>query len=173
MPNYKGGPGGRPAVPTALHIQRGTLRSRHVRQRAHEPRPPSGRPTCPPAVEQDAQARAHWDELAVTLDGLGVLRTSHGKALGALAQALADYDRVREQLRQMNFQQLVVEEIRDKNGTLLRRRIRENPLLRRSERLAMLAARLLGEFGLTPVTQTKVQAAPHAVPTLTPRYLGA
>ena len=35
--------------------------------------------------------------------------------------------------------------------------MKENPLIRRSEKLATLLQRYLGEFGLTPMTQSKVQ----------------
>ena len=162
---------GRRAIPTAIHVLRGTLRSRNGRPRAPQPDP--GRPVCPAEITGDPAARAHWDRLAAQLEQTHVLTPAHGDALGLLAQARADYDRVRAQLQGMHFQQLIVDEVYDKAGTLIRRRERENPLLRRSERLAQLVSRLLGEFGLTPITQTKVHgAAPDAnAPARTHRYI--
>lgn len=154
---------GRHPVPTALHVLRGTYRTtRHGRDRAGEPRLVPGRPACPDEVQRDPAALAHWERLIAQLETSGVLTTAHGDALALLAQAKADYDRVRAQLVTMNHQQLVVDEIRNKDGQVIRRRVRENPLIRRSERLALLCARLLGEFGLTPITQSKVGNANHA-----------
>lgn len=153
---------GRRPTPTALHVLRGTLRSSVRQGREGEPKRKPGRPPCPVEVEADEAAHAHWLRLATQLEKDGILTMAHGDALALLAQALADYHRVRGQLAAMKHQQLVIDEIRDKDGKLLRRRVRENPLIRRSERLAALCSRLLGEFGLTPVTQTRVHADPQA-----------
>lgn len=146
---------GRRPEPTALKLLKGTLRKE---RRRHEPVVPRGRPEPTPEVQADPDALGHWEALAGRLETIGVLSPGHGEALGLLAQSLADYGRVRRQLQEMGFRQLVVDEMRDKTGNVIRRRVRENPLIRRSERLAMLVSRLLGEFGLTPVTQTKVHA---------------
>jgi phage terminase small subunit len=154
MGNHKSG---RRPVPTNLHVLRGTLRSRHKKR---PPPPQLGRPEPPPDIQADEVALGHWNALAERLESLRVLSPAHGEALALLAQSLADYGRVRAQLHEMGYRQLIVDEIRDKTGQVIRRRVRENPLIRRSERLALLVARLLGEFGLTPVTQTKV--ASHA-----------
>jgi hypothetical protein len=103
----------------------------------------------------------------------GVLNVGHSEALAGLCITLADLTRVRDQLRAMNYQQLIVDEQRDsKTGTVVRRRIRENPLIRRSERLNQLATKQLGEFGLTPVTQSKVNAAPTGEPDAFESFLG-
>jgi phage terminase small subunit len=146
---------GRKPVPTNLHILRGTLRSRHKTR----PRPPQlGRPEPTPEIQADDVALGHWTALCERLETLRILSPAHGEALGLLAQALADYGRVRAQLHEMGYRQLIVDEMRDKEGKVTRRRVRENPLIRRSERLALLVSRLLGEFGLTPITQTKIAA---------------
>jgi P27 family predicted phage terminase small subunit len=145
--------GGKPK-PTALKLLQGS----EVRGRKHEPKPEPGRPAAPARLAADELATAAWESLAQRLETLGVLTTANGEALALLAEALADYDRCRAQLAQMNYQQLVVDEMRDKAGTVIRRRVRENPLLRRTERIALLVNRLLGEFGLTPATAARIDA---------------
>lgn len=148
---------GRRPQPSSLQLLKGTYRKS---RRGHEPQLTRGRPEPTAEVRADPAALAHWETLADRLDRIGVLSPAHGESLALLALARADYGRIREQLQVMRFQQLIVEEIRDKAGNVLRRRYRENPLIRRSERLALLVSRLLGEFGLTPVTAPKVHAFP-------------
>lgn len=149
---------GRRREPTSLKL----LRGGEVRGRGREPKYEYKEPEVPTQIMADALALQHWRRLVKQLSTAGVLNVSHGDALGALAHALADYGRIREQLHQMNYQQLLVDESRDSTGKIvIRRRVRENPLLRRSERIALLVSRLLGEFGLTPVTQSRVDAYPN------------
>ncbi len=145
--------GGRP-VPTALKVLRGT----QVKGRKDEPRYSGGRPVMPPELAADLLATANWTRLADRLEAAGVLTTAHGEALGMLAEALADYTRVRTELHAMGHKQYLVDETFNRKGQLIRRHERENPLFRRSERLALLINRLLGEFGLTPATQTRIEA---------------
>src|SRR5262245_55757398 len=85
---------------------------------------------------------------------------SYTESLALLAHAVADYDRTHAQLAAMNFQPLVIEEVRSENGTILRRRVRENPLHRRCERLTCLVVKLLAEFGMTPTSAPRVHAEP-------------
>ena len=143
-------------TPTALKVLHGS----RIRGRQQEPRFPVGRPECPTELQLDPAAAAHWERLAPRLEQAGVLMPAHGEALGLLAQALADYGRVRAQLHQVGYQQLVVDEVRDKAGNVIRRRVKENPLIRRRERLALLVSRPLGEFGLTPGAAVRIQAWP-------------
>jgi phage terminase small subunit len=147
---------GRPRKPTALHLLQGT----RPRNRQREPKVELGRPEPTEELRADEVAFGHWTVLCERLERVKVLSPAHGEALGLLAQALADYGRVRAQLREMQFRNLVVDELLDKAGRVIRRRVRENPLIRRSERLATLCKNLLGEFGLTPITQAKIHAEP-------------
>jgi phage terminase small subunit len=153
--------GGKPK-PTVLKIIEGS----RIRGLQQEPRPKPGAPICPAEIQADPQALEHWRRLVSHLEPLGLLSTVHGDVLATLAHSLADYQRVRVQLQTMGHQPLVVDETRDsKTGQIVvKRRIRENPLIRRSERLALLVTRLLGEFGLSPATQPRVQAASPPTP---------
>lgn len=157
---------GRPRLPTALHVLRGTP----VRDRAHEPVGKPGTPEPPQDVLDDPEALAHWERLSARLMRLRVLTRDHREALAQLAHALAADGRVRAQLRAMNYQRLVVDEIRDKAGNV-RRRVRDNPLIRQSIMASELVRRLLGEFGLTPITQAKVHAQPSIARTRASRYI--
>jgi phage terminase small subunit len=159
---------GRRAVPTAIHVLRGT----GIKGRKDEPQVPLGRPEIPPAIQVDPVALAHWEHLVERLEGMRVLNAGHGPALALLAHTLADQDRVRAELHAMNYQQLIIDRIPNPKTGRSRRKLRENPLIRRSERLALLVARLLGDFGLTPVTQTKVHAQIDTPQTRAQRYLG-
>jgi len=151
--NYRSGA---PRKPTALKLLQGS----RVRNREQEPQYEPGIPDCPARLQEDPEAKSHWDLLSSRLQASGVLTKGHGEALAMLAEALADYGRARAQLKAMRFQQLIVEEKYDPTGAkLLYRRVKENPLIRRSERLAVLCSRLLGEFGLTPITQAKINSA--------------
>lgn len=167
--NHRSGP--RP-LPTALHVLRGTLRARHRKARALEPNPAPGRPAPSEDVQRDPEAMAEWERLATQLEATGVLTQAHGPGLSLLAQNLADLARVRTALHQMGYQPLVVDEIRDKQGHILRRKVKANPLLLLSQQLGQLCRTLLGEFGLTAATQTRVQVTRDvAKPTRTARYL--
>jgi phage terminase small subunit len=149
--------GGRP-TPSALKVARGVA----LKHRQAEPQYVRGRPEVPPALALDVAARAHWERLAARLEVAGVLSLAHGEALALLAQALADYGRVREALLGERELVVAVERVYSKTGQLTRERMRENPLLKRSERLTLLINRLLGEFGLTPATQTRIEAKQQA-----------
>jgi hypothetical protein len=168
MGNFRSG---RRPLPTAIHRLRGT----RSKARPGDVEPKRGRPDPPDEVTLDPQALAHWTRLAGQLQAMGVLAPTHGSALGLLASALADYGRMRAQLHQLEYRVLYIEETLDpKTGAVIRRRPRENLLLRRCERQALLCARLLGEFGLTPVTQTKLQGEPEPqrAVRLVDRYIG-
>ena len=110
----------------------------------------------PEHLARDEVAKAKWDLLVARLLPTGVLTIAHGEALAVLCETWADYLRCREQFEAMNRTMVVVETRKLPDGTT-QRRVRENPLIRRSERLAMLLQRYLGEFGQTPMTQSKVQ----------------
>jgi phage terminase small subunit len=150
--------GGRPK-PTALKLLQGS----RVRGRQREPRYTPGVPDIPPTVAADPLAAEAWASLATRLRQSGVLMTAHGEALATLAHTVADFTRVREQLQRMNFQPFIKEEVRLKSGDV-RTRARENPLIRRSQHLALLVSRLLAEFGLTPVSQAKVTGEAPSTP---------
>lgn len=146
---------GRRPVPTALHLLRGT----EVRNRKHEPRGKPGRPPMPADLADDAYASEAWTYYADLTEQLGILTLAHAEALRSLALAHAHERRINEDLAKMNHRSLIVEEHRDKlTGTVVRRRPRANPLLPLRAQASKDKRTWLGEFGLTPITSTKVAA---------------
>lgn len=154
---------GRRLKPTALKAIQG---SRMRRQNRTEPVHPVGVPTIPPHLATDDLAVTAWGSFVERLSAVKVLTSSHGEALAIMAEAWADYVRCRQQFERMGRQLVVADEKVVGSGAtaIVTRKIKDNPLIRRSERLAMLIQRYLGEFGLTPATGPKVQgiAAPEA-----------
>lgn len=146
---------GRRPVPTALHLLRGT----EARGRQFEPRGKPGRPPMPPELADDPYASEAWTYYAALLEQLGILTLAHAEALKSLATAHAHERRITEDLAKMNFRSLIVEEVRDKlTGNVIRRRPRANPLLPLRVQASKDKRTWLGEFGLTPITATKVAA---------------
>lgn len=150
-------------MPTStLKVISGGVRARHRRQAA-EPQFPPGIPSPPADVVADPQALAHWNRFATITHDAAVLSVAHADALAMLAHVAADLERMRTQLTAMNHQALVVDELRDPtSGVVVRRRIKENPLHRRAEKLAHLLVKGLELFGLTPTSAPRVAASPTA-----------
>lgn len=145
---------GRKPKPAGLRALHGSRERPHHRR---EPKYASNSPVMPAHLTADAVAVEKWDILADRLAKSRVLTVAHGEALAVLAEAWADYVRCREQFAQTGRQMLVVDEKRALDGTVTRK-VKDNPLIRRSERLALLLQRYLSEFGLTPVSGPKVAA---------------
>jgi Phage terminase, small subunit len=150
---------GRRRVPTAIKQLRGS-KIRHDISR--EPAMAVGEPPMPVSIGSDPYAAEEWAALAKTLLALHVLTPAHGPALAVLAQAQADMRRKLEEWETMGRRSLVREEWFDKQGTL-RVKFFDNPLCKQIVRQQGLITRLLGEFGLTAATSSKVQThAPQA-----------
>jgi P27 family predicted phage terminase small subunit len=159
---------GRLRTPTALKV----LRGQRIRGRHQEPSYPPGIPEKPESIGADPLASAYWDRVSVRLERQGVLNLGHGEQLALLCHYLADFDRDTEQLQKMGYQRLIIDEQRTPEGQLIRRRVRENPLVRMRQRNALLASRFLTEFGMTPVSQSKVNAQPPSAPDPFEVFLG-
>jgi len=144
--------GRRPKPLALIKLQGSRVRAKH---RA-APTYAADAPTMPAHLERDDLAKATWDVLVARLLPTGVLTVAHGEALAVLCETWADYLRCRDQFETMGRTMVVVEKHKVADGSV-QRRVKENPLIRRSEKLATLLQRYLGEFGLTPMTQSKVQ----------------
>jgi phage terminase small subunit len=145
---------GRRPTPRAVHVLRGTVRADHAK-RDEKSRGTPGRPPMPANVAADAEARAHWDRLAAITETEGTLTTAHGDLLALLSLQRAMYDRV--------VAELVGAAMTMTNS---RRRTIPNPLIREAQTLAAQCDRLLGEFGLTPLTQGRVTHADRTPPAI-------
>jgi hypothetical protein len=81
---------------------------------------------------------------------------AHGPLLGLAAMAYANLRRVFEAWVRSGFAPITVQEWTDHEGKARTRTI-ENPLVRQLRLQQALCAQLLGEFGLTPASASKVQ----------------
>lgn len=149
---------GRKPKARGLRVLQGSKVRPHHRT---EPVYAAGSPEPAPHVLADGLALAKYRELVGRLEASRVLTTAHGEALAVLAETWADYVRCREQFAAAGYTLLVVDERREADGTV-HRRVKDNPLIRRSERLALLLQRYLAEFGLTPVTGPRVKVTEPA-----------
>jgi|SRR5262245_64852228 len=149
---------GTPAKPSAFKRLEGTK----VRpDQRNEPQHALGEPEIPAEVLEDPLALACWHEHAGFLRQVHVLSLAHGRALAALSLAVADFQRVRAAMRAEGH--VIMRE--GPHGMTF------NPLIRESQRLTERIVKLLGEFGLTPVTSPKITA--HAPPDTFQTFLGA
>jgi phage terminase small subunit len=144
---------GRRRLPTAVKTLRGS-RVRHAR--AREPSAARGQPEMPTFLASDALAVDEWGRLAEQALALGVLTVVHGPVLALAASALANLTRMQTTWIETGCKPIVVQSWTDKEGKL-RSRVVENPLVRQLRLQQALCANLLGEFGLTPATASKVQ----------------
>jgi phage terminase small subunit len=106
-------------------------------------------------VADDPYAVAAWNDLAPMLEGAKVLSPAHGHMLTVLAEAWADYRRKREEWALMGRKSVIVQSWDDIQGKH-RTRIVDNPLVKQLRGQGDLLMRLLGEFGLSPATSSKV-----------------
>jgi P27 family predicted phage terminase small subunit len=141
-------------VPTALkHLQGAKVRA----PRADEPRPMVGVPPMPSYLASDPYAVEEWTSLIAILEPLQVLTVADGRALALAASAHADHRRIVETWALTGYKPIVTQSWIDKEG-VARSRIVENPLVRQLRLQKTLCDMLLGAFGLTPATRSKVIA---------------
>lgn len=144
---------GRRRLPTETKRVRGS-RIRH--DTAREPTwGGHARPPLPPTIADDPYAVEAWEDVASKLEAAQVLSPAHAHMLMILAEALADYRRKREEWVMMGRKSVIVQSWDDIQGKH-RTRIVDNPLVKQLRGQADLCMRLLGEFGLSPATSSKV-----------------
>lgn len=114
-------------------------------------------PEMPDFVAEDAIAKAQWEKLTWSMGAARVLNAAHGEMLGALCVTWADLVRSRRALAAMHYVPVIEEERMTATGEVVRT-IKPNPLIRIIHQQTQQVARLLGEFGLSPITQGRVKA---------------
>ncbi len=135
-------------LPTRLKEIRGTARK--DRQNLREPRPPLGIP--PPRRGLSVAARGWYRRLARLLHDMSVLTLADGPALELLAETLAEYTQARRLLARDGQSY----ECATTAGAVMRRTRPEQAVAADAGRRA---AHLLEQFGLTPVSRSKVEGA--------------
>jgi phage terminase small subunit len=143
---------GRKRIPTAVK----RLLGAQIRaDRRHEPTPEPGLPKMAAALRQDPYAVEEWRGLVRDLKLLRVLTVQDGRALALLAMAQADHRRLLETWALMGFKPIITQQIVDLKGRS-RTKIIENPVVRQLRQQKALCDQLLGAFGMSPATRSKV-----------------
>lgn len=143
---------GRRRLPTETKRRRGS-RIRHDAKR--EPSYDVGEPPIPEHVSIDPYALAAWRSFADRLIEARVLTKAHAEPLALLCDAWARYRRASEEWAHYEYAQVVEVEI--VKGHVTTKRLVPNPLVQIVAAYAEQVKKLLGEFGLTPATSSKVK----------------
>ena len=137
---------GRKPIPTALKIARGNPGQRRLP--ADEPQPaPAFDLTVPAILEADPGARAEWEQTAPRLQRLGLLTEVDLDALTLYCATFARWKAAERELQQHGVMILA--------GRSKTRRI-VSPYLMISMKAQAQCRALLMEFGLTPVSRSRV-----------------
>jgi len=139
---------GRKPIPTRMKILRGNPGKRALP--ANEPRPTAGIPKMPSKLS--SRARRAWRSIGPELDRMGVLTVADGTALELLCDAYAEW----KDARQVVIVDGATYETVSKHGKMTRTRPEVAIAADAWRRIAVM----LREFGLTPSSRTKVEAAP-------------
>lgn len=138
---------GRPAKPTALKLLQGNPGKRAINR--NEPQAKRGKPAMPKGL--DARGRKAWEEMAQLLDDMGVLTVADGMALETLVDAYSEWKKARAVVKKEGQSYKSVGE----NGGFM---LRARPEVAIASDAWRRIKSLLGEFGLTPSSRTKLQA---------------
>jgi P27 family predicted phage terminase small subunit len=138
-------PGGRPAKPTKLKVLHGTDRPDRVNPR--EPQP-SADGVSPPAWLK-GKARTHWKQIAPILQDMQILTVADETALAMLCDALAEYIEAQQVLRKEGRTYKTYTEA----GAPMWRTRPESGIANDAWRRVNS---MLGQFGMTPASRTKV-----------------
>lgn len=135
---------GRKPTPTHLKLLHGNPGKRKLN--LHEPRPGPRAPTCPSHL--CPSAKAEWKRLAAQLTILGVLTELDRGAMAAYCQA---YGRWVEAERKLQETPLL---LKMPSGY-----VQQNPWLTIANKQLELMHKYLSEFGLSPVSRSRVSKA--------------
>lgn len=143
---------GRPNKPTNLHDLEGTYRG--DRQNPDEPRLPVELPDRPPWVDDDDRTALIFDQVTKYITEMQVGASVDGIALSLLADQLATYIEIRQQIRDEG---LTVEVTTKASGTY------EKPhhLLTALNQCYGNIFKMLTQYGLTAASRAHVSAAPN------------
>ena len=128
--------------PTALKILQGNPSKRKIRP---EPSAPAGAPPMPKRLTAEPVAVAKWRELVPILLSMGVLTTGDGEALATLCEVHAAAQSCLLELRAGGVVMKT-----DLGG------VKPNPAGPLFRALVALQATLMGKFGLTPSSRTRL-----------------
>jgi len=138
---------GRPIKPTALKLVQGTARP--GRLNTHEPQYPIADDLTPPAGLSE-KAKAHWALIAEQLKEAGVLTRIDRDALCGYCESYTQWQEAQAHIA--------------KNGALIKNPKtgfpEQSPLIFIAEKAFKQWLSLAREFGLSPASRARIQAAP-------------
>lgn len=143
---------GRPRTPSALREVTGARTRAHHAQ--NEPKPAVRAPDKPAWLMDDPVANGLYDEVTAYIVGMRVGTEVDGIALGLLADQLAVYIELREQVRREG----AIIELEGASGQLKRVAHPAMPLMKEASTLVI---KLLREYGLTAASRTNINAEPE------------
>jgi P27 family predicted phage terminase small subunit len=157
---------GRKPTPTYLKLVKGNPGRRKLPK--NEPVAPPGRPVVP--VELSDAAKVEFGRLCALLEAMGVLTTVDQGLLAAYAQFYADWLEAEAQLRK--FGKIIKSPGRRTSKTVAGVTTTEesggypiqSPYLAIRNRSVEMMAKLGAEFGLSPVSRTRVSAVERPDP---------
>lgn len=133
-------------TPSAILQLRGSWRANANKA---EPKPKSGRPTCPAWL--DKSAKAAWKQLIPQLDEMGVLTKIDGQALTLLCQTWAKWKEAELAIREHG----AVSPIYNADGSL--KYMQQSPHVSIARSAADQLSRMFREFGMTPSARTRIE----------------
>jgi P27 family predicted phage terminase small subunit len=142
-------PGKRPE-PTVLRVLKGNPSNRPLNKR--EPKPNPDMPECPSWLSRVAKAK--WRQVAPELRKMGVLSFIDGDALANYCQTWARWREAEEYLQKHGS----IFPMRDADGTL--KYMIQMPYVAIARTLLLILNRIQQEFGLTPSSRSRINAAP-------------
>ena len=154
---------GRPPKPTHLKLITGTTRSHKRGAKSVGREPTASRSPLTPPDYLSPRALDAWGRIGPMLDRLGVLTTADEMALGELCEAFADMIEARASLAApIDADGVTVAEggspvytARTREGFVVRPRPEVTIIAEASKRLGAL----LGQFGMSPATRSKITLA--------------
>lgn len=135
---------GRKPKPTHLKLLEGNPGKRPINR--HEPKPDARAPTCPSHLSPPA--KAEWKRLAAQLSTLGILTELDRAAMAAYCQA---YGRWVEAERKLQETPMI---LKMPSGY-----VQPNPWLTIANKQLELMHRYITEFGLSPVSRSRVSVS--------------
>ena len=135
---------GRKPKPTALKVIQGTYRP--DRANPSEPKPRAVIPPCPKFLQGDA--RKQYRKTAKKLARIGLITELDDMALAMMCQAWAEYLEATEQVKKSGML------VKSPNGFPVL-----NPYLIAANQALKKVRSLLAEFGMTPGSRSRIQAA--------------
>ena len=138
---------GRKPTPTHLKIVKGTQRA--GRGARNEPKPKASMPVAP--EHMSARGREAWDHVVGVLDRMGVLTEADALAVELLCEARADWLSARDEIERAGGE--TYESFNENTGQKL---VKAHPAVAMRNDAARRLQSMLGEFGCTPSSRSRV-----------------